>query len=387
MCLIQKHVNDSMYQKMPEWYEIYDIVTQIPNFYMELTREQAAVICGLIKEYRPRKILELGVAAGGSTCLILKCLELLGLSETVMYSLDINERFYRGKEKEAGWLLKENKEEFSNYRKHTFMLGKLAVERIEEIGDGIDFLFLDTVHSIPGEILDFLLIYPYLTPNAIVVLHDTNLHHESSNEKAICNRVLVNTVKADKFYTSKREFLNVGAFRITEDTHKYIEDVFASLLLPWTYYVNDEIRQRYREAYRACYSEELLSIYDNALEMTQLHYWKMRNKGGAGLIDNAFASRRKVYVYGCGDRGTRLIRYLEDHAYSISGILVSDEIDIKVFSDIIEQGKKIYHFSDMPTDAKESIIILAVAAKEVHMMLDKSAYEYIDLEDIFWRFI
>ena len=376
-----------MYQKMPEWYDAYNIVTLIPDFYMELTREQAGVLCGLINKYQPRKILELGAAAGGSTCLILKSLELLGLSETVMYSLDINERFYRGKEKETGWILKENKEEFTNYKKHTFLLGKLAVERVKEIGDGIDFLFLDTVHSIPGEILDFLLLYPYLSSNAIVVLHDTNLHHESSNEKAICNRVLVNSVTADKFYTSRREFLNIGAFRITDVTYNYIENVFASLLLPWTYYVNDEIGQKYREAYKTCYSEELLAIYDNALEMARLHYRKMRNEGGAELIDNIFASDKKVYVYGCGDRGKRLLRYLEDHSYSIAGMLVSDEVDIEAFSYIIEQGKNIYHFSNIPTDARESIIILAVAADEVRTLLDNSAYEYIDLKDVFWRFI
>ena len=43
---------------------------------------------------------------------------------------------------------------------------------IDEIGSDIDFLILDTLHIVPGEILDFLVCLPYLTKDAIVVLHD-----------------------------------------------------------------------------------------------------------------------------------------------------------------------------------------------------------------------
>jgi len=202
-----------MYKTMPEYYEAYNIVNEIPDFYMELTKEHAGVLCGLIKEYHPKKIVELGVAAGGSACLIMKCLELVEYRDTIMYSLDLNERCYQNKEKETGWLLKQNKEKFAYYGNHTYMLGKLAVDRLEQIGRDIDFLFLDTVHAVPGEILDFLLLYPYLKEGAIVVLHDTNLHNESNNEKTICTRVLLDSVTADKFYISKRAYLNIGAFQ------------------------------------------------------------------------------------------------------------------------------------------------------------------------------
>lgn len=377
-----------MYKRMPEYDEPYGVVTQIPDFYMEMTKTEASVLCGLIKEYRPKKILELGVAAGGSTCLIMKCLEFLGLFETSVYSLDLNEQFYHNKEKETGCMLKDNKELFPNYDNHTFMLGKLAVDRMDEIGDAIDLLFMDTMHLLPGEILDFLLLYPRLSPNAIVVLHDTNLHNISGESrimgKAISNRVLVNTVTANKFYTDKMEYLNIGAFQIIEDTKKYIADVFAALLLPWSYFVDPAVVQKYKEAYEKCYPAEILAIYDNAIEATEIHY-KNEGKVGAAELDKVFCSGKKVFVYGCGYRGKKVLGYAKEHSYTISGMLVSDGINIEAFTDIAAQGEKIYHFSEIPVKPEECIIILATAVPEVRDLLAESVYEYAELEnEFFW---
>ena len=85
----------SMYEEMPEYYEPWAVVKEIPGFYAELSEKEAGVLCGLIKEKRPKKIVEVGCAAGGSTSLILKSLEILGLSDTIFYSIDLNEMFYR----------------------------------------------------------------------------------------------------------------------------------------------------------------------------------------------------------------------------------------------------------------------------------------------------
>jgi len=378
-----------MMKKMPEYSEPYNVISQIPEFYMEISKEEAGVICGLIKEYRPRKIMEIGVAAGGSTCLILKCLELLGMSDTLMYSLDLNESFYRNGEKDTGYIAKENKEMFSNYCNHSFLLGKQTVDRVEELEEEIDFLFLDTVHAIPGEILDFLLLLPRLSKNAIVVLHDTNLHNISpnrANERSISNRVLVNTVTATKFYTNKLEYLNIGAFQIEVDTYKYIADVFASLILPWTYYVDDVTIKKYREYYEKNYSKECIEIFDNAVEAKEVHYGNMRDIGKA-VVDKAFTFGKKVFVYGAGYRGKKLLTYLKGNAQTISGIIVSDEINIEQFTDLIQEGEKIYHFSEIPVEARDCIILLAIDSQEIREFLDNSAYKYVEPDRWFFDLI
>ena len=68
----------------------------------------------------------------------------------------------------------------------------------------IDFCLIDTSHLIPGEILDFLMILPYLKDNATVVFHDVKLHtytpHRTliSNDWFMTNNVLINAIKSNE---------------------------------------------------------------------------------------------------------------------------------------------------------------------------------------------
>lgn len=59
--------------------------------YSEMTSFQHAFLGGLIKENRSRKIVEVGVSAGGTTGLIYYCLKLLNI-EAEMYSVDWSEK-------------------------------------------------------------------------------------------------------------------------------------------------------------------------------------------------------------------------------------------------------------------------------------------------------
>lgn len=326
-----------MYKKVPEYYEAYDLLMQKPDFYIEMTRKEGGILCGMIQKYRPHKIYELGVAAGGSTCLLLKCLDLLGLEDTTLCSIDLADRYYRDNAKETGYLLKDNKNEFRNYEKQKFRLGKYAVQWIQEITGNIDFLFLDTTHRVPGEILDFLLLYPYLSINGIVVLHDTNLHNLEVERDSFCTRVLFNTVVADKYYASAPESLNIGAFQITDDTKKYIGDIFASLLLPWCYNVDKSILKSYRNEYQKHYSDELLTIFDNAVKCAE---WRLRmdknmNREREEMVNvnlsftNVLERARKaetVMIVGAGIRGKELLCKLEtDDSVSIKGFLDNND--------------------------------------------------------------
>ena len=74
----------------------------------EMTELQLSMLCGLIKEYRPEKIVEVGVAAGGTTAIILNCLSLIEL-DTWVYSVDLSERYYRDTSKKTGYLAEEYK--------------------------------------------------------------------------------------------------------------------------------------------------------------------------------------------------------------------------------------------------------------------------------------
>ena len=122
----------------------------------EMSREDQATICALIRDNLPKKVLEVGVAAGGTTAVVMNCLQIVS-EDAEMYSVDLNTRYYRDPEKaETGYLYRQAEKEIDFKIKHEFLLGKSLPFWIDKIGAGIDFLILDTVHSMPGEMLDFL---------------------------------------------------------------------------------------------------------------------------------------------------------------------------------------------------------------------------------------
>ncbi len=74
--------------------------------YSEMTSFQHSFLCGLMKENRPKKIVEVGVSAGGTTGVILHCLKMLNI-KSEMYSVDLEERWYRNKKYQTGFSAKE----------------------------------------------------------------------------------------------------------------------------------------------------------------------------------------------------------------------------------------------------------------------------------------
>ena len=69
----------------------------------EMSEFESAFLCGMLKERRPKKILEVGVAGGATTAIILQALEDIG-EPYEMYSIDAAEKFYRDPTKPSGFL-------------------------------------------------------------------------------------------------------------------------------------------------------------------------------------------------------------------------------------------------------------------------------------------
>ena len=253
-----------------------------------MTEFDLAFLCGALKTFRPRKIVEVGVAAGGSTAIILQALEDLG-TPYEMHSIDLSPNFlFEGyTDKPVGFVAEFAKEKvFGNLRgTHKFYLRKILPQVIDEIGDGIDFVILDTVHSLPGEVLDFLAVLPYLMDNAVVVLHDVSLHQivgmfqNSSDPTRNATGVLLSAVTAEKFLNFQPEteenlfrYPNIAAFRINEQTAENIENVFLALTLRWSYFPSEQL-VIYRQHYRRFYSDALCEIFQDAIDMNAYNFW------------------------------------------------------------------------------------------------------------------
>lgn len=241
---------------------------------VEMSEFESAFLCGLIKKYEPKKILEVGIAEGGTTAIILNCLESIG-QEYKMYSVDVSEKCYRMPEKKSGFLAEDT---IKNLKvgKHKLYLGKILPQLIDDIGGEIDFVILDTVHSLPGEILDFLVALPYLTENAVACLHDVSLNQRNNQFiLAHATGILFSSVVADKMlnflpnddekYHSR--YSNIAAFQINSQTMKNIYNVFLALTLRWVYLPTQEQFNAYSEFILKNYSQDLHSIFIEAAKM------------------------------------------------------------------------------------------------------------------------
>lgn len=319
------------------------------EFVCEMSEEDHAFLCGMVHKMRPKKILEIGVAEGGTTAVIMECLDSLGL-ESEVFSVDLSERLFCDNSKRTGYVYDQIQHHIKGKSSHEFMFGKTIAGYIDIIGKDIDFVIIDTTHILPGEILDFLCILPYLSKKATVVLHDISaeyIRYFSGDSEMVlrakesnATKLLFTTVTAAKYFVLDGQYesgYNIAAFSITDDTIKYIRDCFQILNMTWEYGVPYYVAE-YREIIVRYYNEECIKLFDKAVETNKI----MRNR--LNLVEKelyfdsmtryATLSDRKiqqlkgaenVIVYGAGIVAIEIIKILNKEDIKISGIAVSNE--------------------------------------------------------------
>ena len=212
--------------------EIYDIVA--PR--SEMQRNERYFLNGIVRYLKPAKILEVGVASGGGSSIILNAIRDLPSSQLI--SVDYCEKYYGGNtDKLSGWLVDEQFPQLKG--KWTIYRGGDISRYIERVGGDIDLLVLDTAHIHPWETLNFLCVLPFMKPGSWCVLHDVSLPYLPGREEDLACRYLYGHVATDcRIMPAPDEgyiphFSNIGAFHVTEDTVKYSGGLFESLLCPW----------------------------------------------------------------------------------------------------------------------------------------------------------
>lgn len=263
--------------------------------------------------------------------------------------------------------MEEVRDYLDNYQNHTFLLGKRLPQAVHELRDDIDMVVLDTVHALPGEMLDFLCIYPYLSENAIVVLHDVT-NNFIRNEHSIATKILLDSVSGEKYFNLTDGLPNIGAFRITEETRANIENVFSALSITWCYLESLETLIEYRKQYQKFYPEECLKLFDQIVRMQYQSY--ARNRIDVNGEINRFlqicGSGRKLYLYGAGIRGNQLRKFILSQGFRMDGFIISDDYKPEDFTYL---NTEIYRISEMPEE--EYDLILATPAPEVFLGLLK----------------
>ena len=135
-------------------------------------KKQYSFINGIIRKHRPKNCLEVGVASGGSSVLILNAIK--DIKGAKLISLDLNTNFYLNPYYKTGYRVKrffpelsKNWQLFTGEQPHVFL---------EKLKMKFDFVFLDTAHITPGEIINLIEVLPFLNEKAIIILHDIIWH-------------------------------------------------------------------------------------------------------------------------------------------------------------------------------------------------------------------
>ena len=233
-------------------------------------------INGMIRKYKPKKILEVGVASGGSSAIILNAIE--NLENSHLYSIDKLINAYNQKDKETGWIVKER---FSNLlNKWTLYTGGITANFIEKIGGDIDFVFIDTLHYAPGEWLDILQILPFLKKkNAIVMLHDIRFQFMVKEVFYSSNDHLFTYLRGEKIMPKVPEVIpNIGAVFLDNKQEKYYFDYFFALTSTWSYIPEIEEWNFIRNFLSKYYSKELVEIYDSSYKMNKNYKELLKEK-------------------------------------------------------------------------------------------------------------
>ena len=232
-----------------------------------MTLTDRKFVNGIIRKIKPKKILEVGVASGSGSVLLLNAIR--DIDEAKLYSIDYLERWWEDSSKEIGYLVKDVVPEL--LPKWTIYRGGVAAKFMDEIGKDIDVCMLDTMHMNPGEFLDFLMILPFLKENAVLIIHDIQVHlYDTYKNKHTCCSLLA-TLKGEKIFPNddirERSFPNIGAVILDSNIKNYINDILLLLTLDWTYNISIEDHYYTSTLLKKYYEKNVYlqynKIYDN----------------------------------------------------------------------------------------------------------------------------
>ena len=189
-----------------------------------MTIEEQKFLHGLIRTIKPKKIVEIGVARGGSSVLILNAIK--DIKDAKLYSIDKSIYCYLQRNKKSGYFVQEKFPELM--KKWTLYTGGITSEFIETIGDNIDLVFIDTMHVTPGEMLDWLMVLPFLKNGATVIFHDIfSLYSHrkiTKKKKHTSNNQLLCYIRGELIlphYGDKVFFRNIGGLKLAPEQKKY----------------------------------------------------------------------------------------------------------------------------------------------------------------------
>ena len=226
---------------------------------------QREFLNGVVRKFKPKKILEIGVAEGGSSIIILNAIKDIKNSHLFSIDLSTNEMI--------GYCVKNLFNYLSN--KWSLYTGNIPAKFMKIIGKNVEMVFIDSGHFEPGEILDFLIILPFLKEEAIIIFHDiANQITRAGGKNTRRNWApykIFNIIRGTKFYPSGNNILtkDIGAIKLKKNQFKYIHDYFRALGGQWDYFPEEKHIDLIRKLIKIYYDNDCLVMFEEALKFNR----------------------------------------------------------------------------------------------------------------------
>lgn len=149
-----------------------DFQSRLPSWASgNISAHDARFLAGLANFANPRRVVEIGVASGWSSAVLLKAISGLG-GEREVVGIDLSPTYYLDPTIPTGRAVDETVPELlSNYR---LVTGQLAFDVTPHVGSA-DFTFIDGHHMHPWATIDLLSVLPIMERGRWIAMHDLNL--------------------------------------------------------------------------------------------------------------------------------------------------------------------------------------------------------------------
>jgi len=235
----------------------------------EMWDNQREFVNGIVRRFRPKKIVEIGVNRGCSSSIILNAIQ--DFDNSHLYSIDLSDKNYIGS---------CVKNLFPNLMsKWTLYKGNIAAKYMEEIGKDIDMVLIDSAHFEPGEILDFIIVLPFLSEEAIIVMHD--IAAQITVPKKVQNwygkrnewapYIIFNSIRGKTFLPSGKNILthDIGAKKLDINQKQYFHDYFRVLGGQWQFFPKEEYINELTEYFKKYYDNDCLIIFNETVNFNR----------------------------------------------------------------------------------------------------------------------
>lgn len=228
----------------------YPLVRDVTGY---MPASDGLFLLSLIEQAAPRHILELGVASGTSTLMILRYLEATA-SLTTLTSVDVLEHYFDDRSRPVGFLVFDH---FKPLPSQWRLLAPFAAADFvdapalqgEAQAQRYDFLLIDAHHGHPWPTLDALCLLPFTAPGTWVALHDISLSMIDEKYNTRGPQFLIQQWSGDACICDD-PLPNIGAIRLSDAGKNDAARLLDILERPWDcrpdIYWEDKIMRRLR---------------------------------------------------------------------------------------------------------------------------------------------